>query len=357
MKKIYAFVLGMLVTCSFSFSQTYPLRDRLNQVFANVNKAQIPTGFLEEYGVALARLQPFKGVLSDSNKLDIAAWRKAYATIYTSRISGTNPFGTLATVNTTIETTEANFASLLPVPLLYADYNSIRTDAITANLLSTSNNQLYDVPGRTQSPYITRKLFVAAPSIGYAQTGDLQLIFKPELFYNASGKTLNLINVDFGDGRGYLNALWNTPLAGAYTTTGLKQIKIKVIFTDNTFVECYSSIQVLGLSTPQARFASPADMTQPFDAKANHAGGNAFIKYSSTNTARRIKKPLIVAEGYDISSIAPKLQKNYSLQDFLNAINNTGSFDFNNSLDLSGYDLIFLDYNNGTDDINSTLLS
>jgi hypothetical protein len=342
MKKIYVFALGMLVTCSFSFSQTYPLRDRLDQVFVNINKSQIPTGFLEEYGIALARFTPFNGVLSDSNKLDIATWRKVYATLYTARINGANPLGALATVNSTIETTEANFASLLPVPLLYADYNSIRPDAITASLLSASNNQLFDVPGRTQSPYYARSLFAAAPSIAYAYTSAPRVLFKPELFYNASSKTLNYINVDFGDGRGYLNAIWNTPLAGAYTTTGVKQIKIKVIFTDNTFVECYSSIEILNLGSAQARFASPADATQPFNANANHAGGTAFIKYSSTNTIQKIKKPFIVVEGYDISSIAPKLQRNYTFENIINDISlftSSGS-NFNDQLDLSGYDLI-----------------
>ena len=358
MKNICTLVFCVLTTCTFSFSQTYPLRDRLDQVFINVDKMQISTGFLEEYGIALTRFTPFNGALSDSNKLDIATWRKVYATLYTARIDGANPLGTLAAVNTTIETTESNFATSIPVPLLYADYNSIRTDAITSNLLSASNNQLFDVPGRTQSPYTTRKLFAGAPSIGYAYTGTPQVLFKPELFYNASGKTLNNIAVDFGDGRGYLNALWNTPLAGAYITTGVKQIKIKLVFTDNTFAECQSSIEILNLGAAQVRFAIPADATLLFNASANHAGGTVFIKYSGTNTVQKIKKPLIVAEGYDISSIAPKLQLNYSLQDFLNAINNTGSYDFNIQLDLVGYDLIFLDYNNGTDDIrrNAALL-
>ena len=53
MKNICTLVFCVLTTCTFSLSQTYPLRDRLDQVFINVNKTQIPTGFLEEYGIAL----------------------------------------------------------------------------------------------------------------------------------------------------------------------------------------------------------------------------------------------------------------------------------------------------------------
>lgn len=345
-------MLGILMTCQLSLCQNYPLRDRIDLVFANLNKTQIPTGFLEEYGVALARFQPFNGILSDSNKVDIATWRKVYATLYTARINGANPLDSLGGVNNTIENTETTFASMLPVPILYADYNTIRADAITANLLSASNNQLYDVPSRTQSPYASRKLFVATPTIGYARTGSPQVLFKPELFYNHSSKTLNFINVDFGDGRGYLNAVWNTPLTGAYTTTGVKPIKIKLVFSDNTFVECYSTIEITELSSTAARYGSPADDVQFFNGNANHAGGTVSVKYSSTNTARKIKKPLIVAEGYDISSIAPKLQTNYSFENFIVDLERTRpSYDINNQLDLAGYDVVFLDYNNGTDDI------
>jgi hypothetical protein len=73
-----------------------------------------------------------------------------------------------------------------------------------------------------------------------------------------------------------------------------------------------------------------------------------------------IVKPLIVAEGYDVSSVAPLLQKNYTLNDFINDINVSfiSSGNFLNSIDIANYDIIFLDYNNGTDDIirNAALL-
>lgn len=34
----------------------------------------------------------------------------------------------------------------------------------TLNLLRVQNQPLYDVPGRTQSPYLTRTLFAVAPT-------------------------------------------------------------------------------------------------------------------------------------------------------------------------------------------------
>ncbi|HMI64798.1 MAG TPA: hypothetical protein VK517_02110 [Cyclobacteriaceae bacterium] len=345
-----------------SLAQTDPLRNQLNSVFSNVDKSQIPTGFLQEYGAPLLPLDVFNGVLTDSNKVDIGAWRMVYSALQSSRIYGSNPLPTTAIANTAISNAETANPGLLVIPMVLVDYNFLRPDAITANLLSVSNNQLYDVAGRTQSPYYSRVAFAATPSVSYAATGTPSFIFKPELYYNASSKVLNLINVDFGDGRGYVNVTWNNPIAAAYTSTGTYQIKIKVVFTDNSFVECFTFFQVTQLMAQFAsQQASSCLASQQFPSITGvHSGGTAYIRYSSSNSACMIVKPLIVAEGYDVSSVAPLLQKNYTLNDFINDINVSfiSSGNFLNSIDIANYDIIFLDYNNGTDDIirNAALL-
>jgi hypothetical protein len=80
-----AYYSFLLCAMSFvSFAQTDPLRNQLNSVFTNIDKSQVPTGFLEEYGVPLLPLDVFNGVLTDSNKVDIATWRMVYSTLQTS---------------------------------------------------------------------------------------------------------------------------------------------------------------------------------------------------------------------------------------------------------------------------------
>ncbi|MGI4870137.1 MAG: hypothetical protein ACRYFX_03045 [Janthinobacterium lividum] len=48
------------------------LRQRLNFLFAPLNKSQVPTAYLEEYGVRLLPLHNFNGSLADSNRTDLA---------------------------------------------------------------------------------------------------------------------------------------------------------------------------------------------------------------------------------------------------------------------------------------------
>jgi len=91
-----------------------------------------------------------------------------------------------------------------------------------------------------------------------------------------------------------------------------------------------------------------------------HSGGTVYYKLSTYDSLHggKIKKPLIVAEGFDKHDVAPKLQDNYTFQNFIKDMSSSGLFDINFKLDSTGYDLIFLDYNRGTDDIvrNAALL-
>jgi hypothetical protein len=355
MKQLLLSIL-LLLGWQLSYAQNN-LRVKLDSVFAHVDKTQISTGFLEEYGIPFVPLDVFNGVLTDSNKVDIDHWRQVYSTLYTSHINGTNPLPSLATVNSSIDSANSN-TTVIAVPLLYARYNYLRSDALSSNLLSVQNNQLFDVANRTQSPYTSRTLFAAAPSRTNIREGNVSLIFKSNLFYNTTTKSINTIQVDFNDGRGYLAVSWNTPVTSSYTTAGEKQIKIKVVFSDYSVVESYAVLNIL-TSAVAYRYPSQEDKREPFQSTAQHSGGQAFIKYSRSNVDKKIKKPLIVVEGVDYNSIAPLIQdENYTFKDFIIAIDEP-SFDFNYYLDnIAGYDLIFLDYTHGSDDIrrNAALL-
>ncbi len=354
-------LLLFAVAWQCAIAQTSPLQDKLNHVFANIDKSQIPTGFLEEYGVPLVPLDVFNGILSDSNKVTMDIWRQAYTTLYTSRINGYNPLDEVSFVNSDLEHFNYIDPTVVPVPMVLANYNSLRPDALSANLLYVHSDQLYDIPGRTQSPYNTSTIFAATPVANHARTGSVSIVFEPGIFYNTTGKTLSTIQIDFGDGRGYLSASWYNPITSNYTSTGTKQLKIKVTFTDNTTAECYSVMDVQELGSVAVARYTPITSIPPviFAPTANHSGGTVSVRYSINNTTNQIQKPLIVAEGVDYSFRAPKIQGNYSFLHFINDINRPAAYDFNFQLDnLASYDLIFLDYRDGADDIvrNAALL-
>ena len=47
-----------------------------------LNKSQVPTGFLEDYGAPFIPMAAYNGLLSDSNKIEISLWRLLYFQLF-----------------------------------------------------------------------------------------------------------------------------------------------------------------------------------------------------------------------------------------------------------------------------------
>ena len=58
----------------------------LQYIFQPIDKNQIPTGFLEEYGCPILPAATFNGTLTYSNKIDINLWRTLYLQLQTGWI-------------------------------------------------------------------------------------------------------------------------------------------------------------------------------------------------------------------------------------------------------------------------------
>ncbi len=81
LQKVSLLLAGMFMPI-FLFAQTDALRTKLNSIFQNIDKSQVPTGYLEEYGAGLLPLNIFNGLLTDSNRLDINLWRTLYLQLH-----------------------------------------------------------------------------------------------------------------------------------------------------------------------------------------------------------------------------------------------------------------------------------
>ena len=66
MKKILT-VIAILIIVLQTQAQVDVVRLKLDSIFQNINKAQIPTGYLKEYGAELMPLQCYNGIMTDSN--------------------------------------------------------------------------------------------------------------------------------------------------------------------------------------------------------------------------------------------------------------------------------------------------
>ena len=341
--------------------------DKLIRYILNpIDKTQVTTGILAEYGAPLLDLSTFNGVLTDSNKVNINIFRTLAYQIQTAYCgSGTSSLPAITTVNSSIASLSHDTLPI-PVPLLIGNYNSVKTNAFTNNLLyhNTGTNQVEDVSGRSESPYQNNYLFAASPTKNFTVKGKDKFLFSSSLLWNNTGKTISQIQVDFDNTLGYKTITLGTPITVSYADTGTKTWIIKVTFTDASTLQCYSSYYVAksDISNTAARyqpgtggvFGGGFDTSVPFTSLTNaHDGARVYIAYTSLNRTNTIRKPLIVVEGFDPYN-------SYTYMDFIGDINVPRlQYNFNEQLDEeAGYDIIFVDFNNGSDDIrrNAALL-
>jgi len=156
MKRIFLLLFSAAIY-SATYSQNTPdsFANRINYIFQYVDKNQISTGLLSDYGIDFLNLNNYTGQqLHDSNYVGNNEWISIYASVYSSQVRLVNslpPPDSVASkfnnYNLPSETTG--------LAILYYDYNSCRDDALSAGLVSIENDQIFDVPNRTQSPLKT----------------------------------------------------------------------------------------------------------------------------------------------------------------------------------------------------------
>ncbi len=367
-----------------------PTRQYLDNLVAPLDKTQVPTGFLAEYAVPLVPLDVFNGTLTDSSRTNPDGFRFIYTTVYSAWLgSGNNPLPSPLELNSRLEAaTAANTA--IPVMVQHIDYATVRPDAFDTGLLSFQNNQLLDVAGRPQSPYLNQTLFAAAPATTYSPTGDVTLVFPSTLDIERGTGSGQTLSVDFGDGLGYVNAAWNQPVTAHYATAGTWRVKVRVIYSSGGVIfdskgrtkltesggrppiwsiptyTSYESQFDMRVASPSAvaalrntakRTNTASDLVIPISSPVFGYGAKVTIHYANGHTS--LTNPLIVVEGYDKNRIAPAIQeKNYDLAEFLTDITTSPTFNFNDALAngangsaASQYDIVFIDFYNGTGNI------
>jgi hypothetical protein len=288
MRKFFAGILLVQVfLCLYPKAQTTdPVRASLNTVFQHIDKSKIPTGYLEEYGPGFVPFGIFNGQLTDSNRVNIDLWELLYGSFIASKIYGTQNLPSMETAMNMVSNYSDLKNNLFALPIFLFDYGVLRPQAVNFNLFTISNNQIYDVPGRTQSPYIQKTMFAASPLINGTSTGNVTILLKPDLFFTNTTKVLSTVHIDFNDGSGYMPVLFNVPYTKTYTDTGYKRWKIKITCTDNTIYQCYSEFYVSGITSAPSlteRYSrNPDVLEQPFNNPAAHKGGKLSIWYSKT---------------------------------------------------------------------------
>jgi hypothetical protein len=418
--------IALFFICFQTFGQdNFPkLRQKLDRVFARIDKSQIPYGTLEENSFGFMNLWQVNTTsympTDSSRPINSTIWRATYATLESGKINNNYNLLPLDSVNKRVERYRQANPTHNPIMLLEAGYSVIDQSAVEYNLFTIQNGQLRDVPNRSQSPYVPYHIRMGSAEVQDDADGEVTFIMPSALLFSSvttpSWETELLTDIVItSEGNEKIfdlsanESAFDKPFTFNYTTAGIKTVSV-VFSADNGTrpVSFIFHIRITGIknntvnplprlaggrnedaSTGNAQTARyenqdlrefriegalplPSPLPFPTIPVGEHYGARLQIRLSQNNTLVqpannvRLLKPLIVVEGYDLHTHNPlvvNLSKNTDIFNFLGggflrgldaaAFNPDvrNRFDLNAQLDSANYDLIYVDYVNGTDDI------
>ena len=299
MKRIYLLLalLCPLLSKAQSFTHQDLTQDTLqtvDEVLANVDLSQVPSGLLLDKSFPFANPTLFDGVhLDSSNLIDFDTFGYLYATLYGASVDAASvPPHPNAYMNAA-DTFDNGGTLGIAVARFAYDFLS---DAIDNNLLDTLNNRLYDVPNRPSSPYIGGETFFASPVTERIVGPTVDFRFDTSLtFSNMPGTVANL-NVDFGDGSGSVTMLPGTVHTVTYGTEGFVTLLITANYADGTVRSAHATVEIL--ADPGSRYTDGPEFSPNETFESN--GDVLNVEIITACEDGIIRKPLIYVMGYNI---------------------------------------------------------
>lgn len=254
MKKLICLCSGLYLTLIPLLSQTpsvnvqdsvqVPWEQQMSAIFQHVNLSSVTSHVLIDRGFQLCPIDQFTPTTADtSDACTFSAWQRLYGTLFSAAWEQQYrlPDPEVSYLSITNGSVEGN-----PIPIAIIDYNYHQLDSLSVqdNLLSVSNNQLYDVPNRARSPFLLRSCFAATPSNNVIHSLNAQFVFRSDLMFSNTGRVVSSLQVDFSDGAGLQNAQWNAPITINYSASGIRYIKTRITFSDNSIVEGWSKLEI-----------------------------------------------------------------------------------------------------------------
>jgi hypothetical protein len=375
MKKILT--LCWLAASLTTHAQTSTVfQDNMNVIYQNVDRTPVTTGLLLDYGLLLTDVAAYNGTLRANNYVNRAAWSSLYASLFLMKFNNNASLPLPATVESQINNDLLADGAIRSTDLvgdylaenntvvhlvgLHYQYQQFRADAATAGLVYVVNNQIYDTPGRLSSPYEIKDAFAIAPTTVHLQGNNHVFRLRPDLFFTNVTKSISSFQADFGDGLGLRNVGIGTDVNVTYATDSVKRIVFQLTYSDGQVLQSRAIVNVSGTSKKcnNCRYSSPNSViTFPYPGinfpVATSQMGTGRVTVATAGTDGKLDKPLIIIEGFD-----PLNQFNFfSLFDpFSGQLSTQVNVDFqfqtfSQLLEANNYDLVFLDFDNSTDDI------
>ncbi|MCO5185071.1 MAG: hypothetical protein M9965_14175 [Anaerolineae bacterium] len=306
-------------------SERVPVAERLAAITADLDRSAIPSGILHIPAIATDTLS--------GNALSPSNWYQAYLEMQRSVLDG-SALAAPADVREAARTAARQDA--IPLGVLHFEYQAVRPDAVENGLIIVDGDRLRDAPDRTESPYETHRLFAVAPLWEQVYAGMETTFALDDAFFFGNQPTPDALRIDLGDGSGVHELRFGDSVTVTYPEAGSAEITVTARFADGSEQTASANLEIRP-SVPTEPDVSWENLVAALPYLGEAAVYDAYIFYADGHT--QIEKPLIFAEGFDF-------ENSISWPEVIAIVSEYGLVD---SLLADGYDLIIMNFEDGTD--------
>lgn len=347
MKKIFFAIITGWFICQVHIStaqktKTPSLDDAVEKVFQNLDLSILKTKYLIDRSQFIIDPGKFTGVKKADEIADVKKVQACYNALRFSCQECTYqlPDDLMNTVKKDLK------KNVIPVGIFHMNYDKIKTKAFTENLLKVTDNQLFDVAGRPQSPYEVKRLFIASPLATKTIGSIVDFKVDKSYYFDNTEESVEQIQIDFGDGRGYQQVTLGNVYNIHYSAVGDKTIQVKLTTSGNV----YESVSTFKVEGPIFNSRSIRNLTPDAQINVENINSRVGLPHMVGGTGEVflgcdgvLDRPVILVEGFDGENTIGWRQVvwGFRFSRFLNQLQN------------SGYDVIVLDFDDGTDFIQN----
>jgi hypothetical protein len=345
-------------------------QELVDSIFGRLSMSQVTSN-------TLVNRHPFQnywkynGVRVDSNLTSFFTYRNLYVGLWWS---ATTTNGQLPPFRT-FDSTFSSVASPIQVSALTWNYQYLDSTSVDANLIRVENGQLVDVVNRPRSPYKTKTVYACGLNADTAIGPNQTFLFKRINFFTNSSVAVTSIRL-IVTGEFDLPISFDSPVPVAFTSFGKKKLILRITLSNGQTKEMHTllrlgdvvaQVQARSLNSSITSYFESNSPEQSFTAKADFAYSGSpaevLVTYKLACGNNQLRKPLIFIDGFDPSQVTlfrrgpltdyNSFKRTFDYYDYSKLIRNAEGTQLSSDLNGAGYDLVFIDYKNGSDFIQN----
>ena len=347
MKKLLLFLAAFLIMALPTVAQETDLseeefKQKIDSVFEHVDMTSVETGILIEHGFNLLDPNVFNGQKPDSVYSNKEIMKALYAGLYDSRV---NDYFSL-------EDTDSTFSKIdnaKNISILFLAYNRFKDYMFKSGDIYWENGQLKKT-NNSKWENLFDYDFCFAVALGEDEFvgKEVTIPINVDNLLNNTMSRISQIDVKADDGT-YEKVALNTDWKHTFSQLGEHWLTFRVLFYDGFLMECRTPIMLLEQNSQHLPpMDKPIETYTEIAADGEQSGGELQVIYlNKEKTSGKFIRPLVIAGDINLSGL---LTGNASTSFDLKTIASGSIGSKINELSQI-YDIIYLKYNNDTDDL------